>query len=187
MKGLLTAVTLVSLFGCSSFTTGPNAPWGPINGVDFIPADAFFLESVQPSNGDYNFVLIVADQPGYCPILQQNLAGFPPNITFATFTFSNPRGSGSVDPRPGIYPVTAAIGPNPSSQVSYGSVSACVPAPLLAGTTGNVVMQTLSPNVTNMTGSVSVGFGDAGTLSGSYSAPWCNTFNAVAGPSRCFQ
>jgi len=186
MKGFFTAVTLVCVFGCSSFTTGPNAPWGPINGVDFVPSDAFFLESIQ-TNGDYNFVLIVADQPGYCPILQQNLAGFPPNITFATFTFSNPRGSGSVDPRPGIYPVTAAIGPNPSSQVSYQTVSACVPSQPLAGTTGAVVMQTLNFNVTNMTGSANVGFDDAGTLSGSYSAPWCNTFNAVAGPSRCFR
>jgi len=186
MKGVCAAVALVCLVGCSSFTTGPNAPWGPINGVNFVPADAFFLESVQ-TNGDYNFVLIVADRTGYCPILQQNLAGFPSNITYAFFTFSNARGTGPHDPLPGTYPITDRIGPTPTAQASYGTVSNCVPSPTLAGTTGSVVMWSLDPNVTAMTGSVNVGFAaDAGTLIGDFAAPLCNTANAAAGPSRCF-
>ena len=109
------------LFGCQSLTTGTNTPWGPINGVNFVPADAFFVESVQ-LNGDYSLVLIVADRTGYCPILQQNLSGYPSNITIANFTFSNPIGTGSVDPGPGTYPVTASYGNASSAQVAYQTV-----------------------------------------------------------------
>ncbi len=187
MKGLFAAAALVCLFGCESFTTHPNAPWGPINGVNFVPADAFFLESVQ-ANGDYNFVLIVADRTGYCPILQQNLAGYPANITYATFTFSNAIGGGPVDPPPGTYPITAAYGPTPSAQASYGTVSAnCVASQPLAGTTGSVVMSGLAADVSSMRGSANVGFGSAGTLSGDFAAPLCDTSKSVQGNSQCYQ
>jgi hypothetical protein len=187
MKGWLAAAALVCLFGCESVTTGTNAPWGPIDGVNFVPADAFFLESVQP-NGDYNLVLIVADRTGYCPILQQNLSGYPSNITYALFTFSNPIGSGAVNPPPGTYPITASYGSAPSAQASYGTVSAsCVASEPLAGTSGSVVMSRLASDVSSMTGSVDVGFGSAGTLSGNFAALLCDTSAADAGPSQCYQ
>ena len=186
MKGLLAAAALVCLFGCESVTTGTNSPWGPINGVPFVPADGFFVESSQP-NGDYDFVLVVADRTGYCGILQQNSFGYPSNLTYATFTLSNPVGTGSVNPPTGTYPVTANPGATLSAQAAYGTVSSCTVSPVLTGTSGSVVMSGLAPDVSSVSGTVNVGFGAAGTLSGNFAAPLCDISGADAGPSQCYQ
>ncbi len=187
MKCLWVVPALGCLVGCQSLTTSPNAPWGPISGVQFVPSDAFFLESVQ-TNGDYNYVLIVADQPGYCSLLQQNLNAYPSNITFATFTISNPIGSGSVNPPPGSYPITAAIGANSSAQATYASVSAtCVVSPTLSGTSGSVVMSGVAEDGSAISGTVDVEFGSSGTLNGNFAAGLCDTSNATEGASVCLQ
>ena len=186
MKGMLAGIALVCLFGCESVTTEPATPWGPINGVSFVPNDAFFLASVQ-DNGDYNFVLIAADQVGYCPILQQNLAGYPSNLTYAIFVISNPIGSGAVNPAPGPYPVTDAYGPTASSQVTYGSTANCVVGPTLTADAGSLVMTGLAGDLSGMNGTVAVSFGTAGSLTGSFAAPLCDTSNAVQGQAQCFQ
>ncbi len=187
MKRLCLLSALVCLGGCESFTTGPNAPWGSIGGVQFVPSDAFFLQSVQP-NADFNYVLIVANQVGYCTMLQQNLNAYPSNITFATFTISNPIGTGPVNPPPGTYPITAAYGAASSAQATYGSVSAtCVASPVLTGTTGNVVMNGVAVDGSAIAGTVDVGFGSSGTLSGNFNAGLCDTSNSTEGASVCLQ
>ncbi len=186
MKGWWVGIALVCLLGCESVTMGPAPQWGTINGVPFAPEDVFFLPSAQ-ANGDYDFVLIAADRLGYCSILQQNLAGYPANLTYATVTLSNSIGTGSVNPAPGIYPVTDAYGANASAQVSYGTVTNCVVSPVLTADAGAVVMTFLADDLSGMAGTFDAGFGTAGTLSGTFNAPVCDTSNAVQGASQCYQ
>ncbi len=188
MKVLCAVAAVACLLGCESTTYGPIAPWGTVGGLTLVPNDAFFLASVA-TNGDYNFTLVVADQPGYCSILQQNLAGYPANITYAIFIFSNPVGTGQLNPGPGPYPISAAAGASSSAQATFGSVTNCTVSPdNPAATAGSVVMSSLSPDATEMTGNVNdVVFGSEGSLSGTFDAPLCDTGNSVQGASQCFQ
>jgi hypothetical protein len=188
MKVLLAVASMVSLLGCSSTTVGPGASWGTVAGIPFAPADGFFLLSADATTGDYNFVLIAASRVGYCAVLQQNFAGYPANIDYAIFTFSNPVGTGQVNPGPGTYPITDAAGAASSAQATFGSVSSsCVTSPAVAGTSGSLVMSTLAVDLTQMTGSLNVGFGTSGSLVGSFVAPLCDTSNSIQGPSTCYQ
>lgn len=186
MRASWVGIALVCLLGCESVTMGPPPQWGSINGAPFAPADTFFVTSLQ-ANGDYTLVLIAADRVGYCSILQENLAGYPANLTYASVTFSNPIGSGSVSPGPGSYPVTDAYGPDASAQVTSGTVSNCAISVVLTADAGTVVMTGLANDLSAMQGSLDVGFGTAGTLSGNFNASLCDTSQAVQGASQCYQ
>ncbi len=182
MKGVFAAAGL-SLLGCGS---GSAPSWGSVGGFPLVPAESFFVPG-QQANGDSTLVLTVANQMGYCSILQQNPDGYPANLTFATFTFSNPLGAGQVNPGPGTYPVSAAPGAAPSAQADFAGVLNCAQLPLDAATGGSVVMGTLNGAVTQMTGSLDVQFGAEGSLSGSFEASLCDTSNAPQGESQCYR
>jgi len=185
------AVTLFAL-GCESTTTGPTAPWGNIADIAFAPVDMFFVPTAA-TNGDYNFVLVVADQVGFCNILQQNINGYPTNINAAYFTFSNPVGTGPINPSPGLYPVTDAPDAGLTAQAAFQSISGCTAGPTLGGTSGTVIMQDLAVDLSQMDGTVqNVQFApsapvDGGTLSGVFSAYVCDTSQSTSGPSTCYQ
>ena len=105
---LLLAIATACVLGCSS-TTVTATPWGTVNGISFAPVDGFFLASAA-TNGDYNFIVFAVDQFNYCTVLQQNANAYLANMNVATFTYSNPVGTGQFDPALGTYPVTAAPG-----------------------------------------------------------------------------
>ncbi len=173
------------LLGCSSSTVTVS-PWGTVNGISFAPVDGFFLASIA-QNGDYNFIVFAVDRLGYCPLLQQNVNAYFANMNVATFTYSNPVGTGQFDPALGTYPVTAAPGPSSSAQVAFQSFNNCNVSQPTAATTGSVVLSAVAVDLTQIAGSVNVGFGTAGALTGSFNAGLCDLILAPNGPASCIQ
>jgi len=186
MRVFFAVASLVCLLGCTSTTVGPGVNWGTVAGISFTPVDGFFILGTDSTSGDYNFIVIAADQPGYCNVLLQNTAGYLANINYAIFTYSNPVGTGAFDPLPGGYPVTAAPGPSASAQVTFGSTSNCTTT-TTDGTDGSVVLQGVAVDYSQLLGSLDVGFGTSGSLAGSFTAPLCDISNSPQGPSTCFQ
>jgi hypothetical protein len=182
---LLLPIVVACLLGCSS-TTVTASPWGSVNGISFAPVDGFFLASIA-QNGDYNFIVFAVDRLGYCGLLQQNVNAYFANMNVATFTYSNPVGTGNFDPALGTYPVTAAPGPSNSAQVDFQSFNNCNVSALTAGTTGSVVLSAVAVDLTQIAGSVGVGFADAGTLTGNFNAGLCDLLLAPNGPATCIQ
>jgi hypothetical protein len=191
MRFLLAAGVMLGFgfLSCTSNTTvTPGPPWGTLDGGIFAPVDGFLVASTE-SNGDYNLVVIVADQLGYCTVLQENVNGLLANMNYVTLVYANPVGSGAVNPGPGIYPVTLAPDAGGSTaQASFASSSAsCVTSQVFVGTTGTVTMQDIAFDLSQMDGALDVGFGDAGTLSGSFSVPFCDLSLSFNGPNQCFE
>jgi hypothetical protein len=181
---LLLLIATLSVLGCSS-TTVTASPWGTVGGIPFAPVDGFFLAS-QATNGDYNFIVFAVDQFGYCGALAQNSNSYLANMNVATFTYSNPVGTGQLDPVLGPYPVTAAPGPASSAQVAFQSFNNCVVSPQTPGTSGMISLTGISIDGNQISGSVNVGF-TSGSLAGTYTAPYCDLSGAVSGPNTCFQ
>jgi hypothetical protein len=181
------AAALVLFLGCSS-TTVTYPSWGTVAGVNFVPVDGFFLLSTEP-NGDYNIVLVADDQPGWCGVLQENVNGMLANMNYVTLTYANPVGTGPVNPGPGIYPVTASPDAGSvTSQVSFAtSSSSCAMSNVLAGTAGAVDMQDIAVDLSQLDGALDVVFGTSGSLSGTFTAPICDTSNSFEGPVQCYQ
>lgn len=184
MKPLL-AVAAVCLLSCSS-TTVNATPWGTVDGIPFAPVDGFFVPS-QASNGDYNFIVIAVDKLGYCSVLQTNGNAYLANMNVATFTYSNPVGTGQVDPALGTYPVTAQPGSSSSAQAAFQTFSACNVSQPLAATTGSVPLTAVAVDLSQIQGSVNVGFPDGGALVGNFLAPICDLSQSFNGPSSCIQ
>jgi hypothetical protein len=179
---LLLLVSAVCVLGCSS-TTVTASPWGSVGGIPFAPVDGFFLESAAP-NGDYNLIVFAVDQFNYCGALANNSNSFLANMNVATFTYSNPVGTGPLEPVVGSYPVTLVPGPASSAQVAFQSFNNCVVSPQTPGTSGTVVLSGLGIDGIQLAGSVNVGF-TSGSLSGTFSAPFCDLSQSVNGPSTC--
>jgi hypothetical protein len=188
MRVLLAAASMLCFLSCTSTTVTPGPPWGTIGGLVFAPVDGFFVPSTEP-NGDYNFVVVVADQLGYCTVLQENVNGLVANMNYVTLVYANPVGTGAVNPGPGIYPVTSAPDAGGSTaQASFANSSAsCVTSQAFLGTTGTVTMQDIAFDLSQMDGALDVGFGDAGALSGTFSVPVCDLSQSFNGPNQCFQ
>jgi hypothetical protein len=184
---LLVLVSSLSLLACSSTTIGPGASWGTVAGINFVPVDGFYLLSTDSTTGDYNFTVIAVDTPGYCTALLANTAAFLANMNYATLIYSNPVGTGQLDPPPGIYPVTAAPGPNATAQASFASVANCVPNNPVVGTAGTVGLQGVAVDYSQLLGSLNVTFGTSGGLIGNFTAPLCDISNSPQGPSTCVQ
>jgi hypothetical protein len=174
------------LLSCSSNTTVPASPWGSVAGIPFAPVDGFFIPS-QASNGDYNFIVFAVDQVGYCSVLQANANAYLANMNVATFTYSNPVGTGQFDPALGTYPVTAQPGASSSAQVAFQTFSACNVSQPIAATDGGITLSAVAIDLSQIQGSVNVGFADAGTLVGQFLAPVCDLSFTVNGPNACFQ
>jgi hypothetical protein len=181
---LLLLVATLCVLGCSS-TTVNATPWGTVGGIPFAPVDGFFLASQAP-NGDFNFIVFAVDQFGYCGALARNTNSYLANMNVATFTYSNPVGTGQLDPVVGSYPVTLAPGPASSAQVAFQSFNKCVVSPQTPGTSGNVVLNGIAIDGSQIAGSVNVGF-TSGSMTGTYSAPFCDLSRSVNGPSVCLQ
>ena len=182
---LLLAIATVCVLGCSS-TTMTASPWGNVGGIPFAPVDGFFLASAAP-NGDYNFIVFAVDRIGYCSVLQQNTNAYLANMNVATFTYSSPVGTGQFDPALGTYPVTSAPGSANSAQVAFQSFNNCTVSQPLPGTTGSVVLSAVAVDLSQIVGSVNVGFGGSGSLVGNYNAPLCDLSNSFNGPTACVQ
>jgi len=182
---LLLAIATASVLACSS-TTVTVTPWGTVNGIPFAPVDGFFLASAA-SNGDWNFIVFAVDQFNYCQVLQSNTNAYLANMNVATFTYSNPVGTGQFDPALGTYPVTAAPGTSSSAQVAFQSFNNCNVSQPTAGTTGSAVLSGVAVDLSQISGSVNVGFPDAGSLTGSYLAPLCDLSQSFNGPTACLQ
>jgi hypothetical protein len=191
MRRILAVAGALFVVGCSSTTNDGPASFGTVTGIPLVPADQFFVATTQ-NNGDYSLTLVIADRAGYCPILQQNLAGFPKDMVYALFVFSTPVGTGQVDPGPGTYPIAALNNTNSTAQSTFGTYANCVPGfggltPAPVGTSGNVVMTTLAGDLSSMSGTVNVVYGTSGTLAGTFNAPLCDIPNPVQGASQCYQ
>jgi hypothetical protein len=180
---LLLAIATACVLGCSS-TTITATPWGTVNGIAFAPVDSFFLASAA-TNGDYNFIVFAVDQVNYCNVLQQNANAYLANMNVATFTYSNPVGTGQFDPALGTYPVTAAPGTSTSAQVAFQSFNQCNVSQPTAGTSGSVVLSGVAVDLSQISGSANVGFGGAGSLAGNFNPPLCDLSNSFNGPAAC--
>jgi hypothetical protein len=182
---LLLAIASLCVLGCSS-TTVTASPWGNVGGIPFAPVDSFFLASAAP-NGDWNFIFFAVDQFNYCLVLQQNTNAYLANMNVATFTYSNPVGTGQFDPALGTYPVTSVPGTASSAQVAFQSFNHCTVSQPTAGTTGSTVLSAVAADLSQIVGSVNVGFGGSSSLIGNYNAPLCDLTNSFNGPAACVQ
>jgi hypothetical protein len=182
---LLLAIATACVLGCSS-TTVTATPWGTVNGISFAPVDGFFLASAA-SNGDYNFIVFAVDRYNYCQVLQSNTNAYLANMNVATFTYSNPVGTGQFDPALGTYPITAAPGTSSSAQAAFQSFNACNVSQPTAGTTGSAILSGVAVDLSQISGSMNVVFGTAGALAGKYIAPLCDLSQSFNGPTACVQ
>jgi hypothetical protein len=182
---LLLAIASVCVLGCSS-TTVTATPWGTVGNISFAPVDGFFLASAA-TNGDYNFIVFAVDRIGYCSVLQQNTNAYLANMNVATFTYSNPVGTGQFDPALGTYPVTLAPGAASTAQVAFQSFNACSVSQPTPGTTGSVVLSAVAVDLSQIVGSANVGFASSGSLVGTYSPPLCDLSFSFNGPTACVQ